>query len=294
MIIEGVEGELNLKSIYKRLNADYFNGALPSIKLAWSGKLKNAIGQARVQYKGTKIGRRTRLMAKYMDTIPESNIEVDRSSLSIKISKNFDFNKDDVDAVMLHEMTHILLYTQRKIGGHHDTPEFDGWIKKLRDQSGLNVPFKESEFKKSPKLEAKEGFVMIIFERSGDKGIIQYSKNFIQGNKWMLFTKMIGRVVGASSKVVRVEMYVAKHPIIATLTTLRSMKGLKWYPTDDETVQEIQRTGKRFLYADKLGGAIAPKIAGIRTSEPGELKFDKNGEWIQYRESIVDTIDFDD
>ena len=178
---EGVEGQTNLKTMYKELNNEFFSGALPSIKLKWSGRLKRAVGQASVSYKGQQVDRSlTNRFAQFMDSIPISqDIELNMKTLGISMSTAFDLTLDDTKAVMLHEMVHIALFLKKKLGGHHGTPEFDGWIKKLSEQSGLKVPLREADFKASPKLQAKEGYVMVIVQNDGKYGINSYSKNFL-------------------------------------------------------------------------------------------------------------------
>ena len=111
-IFEGREGTTDLKKMYAQFNKMYFGGSLPSIKLRWSGKLKTAVGKASVSYVGKKI-RRNRFNV-YMQEIPVSDIEIDFSSLRIGISTMFDLLVKDIKAVMLHEMAHIKLYTQKK------------------------------------------------------------------------------------------------------------------------------------------------------------------------------------
>ena len=279
MIVEGIEGVAPLPSIYKDLNKEYFGGVLPSIPVKWSGKLKNAIGQASVSYRGFKKQRGNSL-GMYMSEIPVADVTINSSSLTIKLSKAFDLQLPDIKSVLMHEMVHILLYTKKKIGGHHGTPEFDGWIKKLRNESGYNVPFKESDFKKSPKLKAKEGLVMLIFPMSGEPGISVYSKNFFQ-KQWGDFMRRMARQVAHSSKVNRIEIYKISHPIVSAMGARRTSKGLSWQNTDEITVKEIQQ-GNQFMYIDKGGGSITPKVAGITTD-----RIDVNKKWYFDTEGVV-------
>ena len=281
--VEGVEGSANLKKLYKELNTEHFGGGLPTIKLKWSGRLKRAIGVAKCSYKGVKLDKGiSSKFAKYMDDIPiSSNIEIDQKSLEIGISTQNDLTVDDVKAIMLHEMVHIYLYTKRKISPHHGTPEFDGWIKKLRSETGLNIPMKESSFKKSPKLQAKEGYIMIIKEMSGRFGISGYTKNFIH-KKWLLFAKTISRLVAMSGKTAQVDMYIVKHVVVNTVQMKRTHKGLSWNMTDEETVKEIERKGKHFFHADKGGAWLDHDILRLDASlKRGEkLQFSTKGEWM--------------
>lgn len=218
---EGVEGALNIKKIYKDLNQKYFNGSLPDIPVSWSGRMKKAVGIATVKYKGVK---KPNPFAKYMDEIPVSeDLELNMSSLKIKLSKSFNLQLPDVEAIMIHEMVHVALFLKKKIGGHHDSPEFQNWIKKLRDESGLNIPMSEAAFKASPKLQAKDGYIMLIYDTSNKIGITPYYMNFIK-TKWLMFAKTIGRMVGRTSKIKKIELYKVKHPIVATTTGKRSLK----------------------------------------------------------------------
>ena len=143
---EGIEGSEDLKKLYKELNQQHFGGQLPNIPVKWSAKLKRAIGIAKCTYKGQKLQSAVySKFSKYVDEIPiETNIEINMNSLEIGISTINDLTLDDTKAILLHEMVHILLYTKRKIHEHHGSSEFDGWIKKLRADTGLNIPMKES------------------------------------------------------------------------------------------------------------------------------------------------------
>ena len=274
---EGVEGAQNLKTLYKELNNEFFGGSLPTIPVKWSGRLKRAIGQASCKYKRNSLnaGKATSF-EKYMKEIPIANVEINMSSLFIKLSTAFDLNLPDVKAVMLHEMVHIKLYTQKKLGGHHDTPEFDGWIRKLSDLSGLKIPFKETEFKKSPKLQAKEGYLILLILMNGTFGITSYSKNFLM-SKWLLFSQRMTEIPSLSSKIQRLYGYKISHPIVGTMTGKRSIKGISWSTIDEETAEEIKK-GKLFLSADKEGGTLIPRVLGVRDDEfdlSGELQFKK-------------------
>lgn len=281
---EGVEGQVNLKKMYKELNAEFFSGSLPTIILKWNGRLKRAVGQASAAYKGQTVKSNVAsTFAKYMTEIPISvDVELNMQSLKIAMSKSFDLSLPDVKAVMLHEMVHIALYLKKKINGHHDTPEFDGWIKKLREQSGLNVPLKESDFKASPKLQAKEGYVMILIQKDGKYGINSYSKNFLIKN-WLLFAQTIGRIVAMSAKIQRVHAFKVTHPIVSSMSPKRTVKGISWQFTDEETANEIRKKGKEFYIADKTGGTINPKVLGITVLGLGleagknDIEFDNRG-----------------
>jgi predicted SprT family Zn-dependent metalloprotease len=262
-IQEGIEGSANLKEIYKSLNNEYFGGSLPNIKVEWSGKLKRAVGQAHVSYIGKRIAKDS--FNQYLKEIPVADVELNMNSLKIKLSKSVDMTLPDVKAVMLHEMVHILLYTKKKFGGHHGTPEFDGWIKKLSGLSGLAIPLKESSFKKSPKLQAKEGYILLIWENSGRIGASSYSKNSVTKTDEMV--KKLGMHMKHTNKVKRIEMYRINHPIVSSMGSKRTFKGLSWQYIDEETAKEIMKKGKIFFYADKVGGWIKPKIAGIPKDE---------------------------
>ena len=148
-------------------------------------------------------------------------------------------------------MTHIILYTLRKLGGLNDTHEFDGCIKKLSDQSGVPVPHKESEFKKSPKLQAKEGYVLLIFTKDGKKGVSLYSKPFITNQKkFETLVSIMIRSTKYSSLINRVELYKVNHPVVSSMSAKRSAKQLSWQYVDDETILEVQRKGKMIITSE--------------------------------------------
>lgn len=282
---EGDEGSANLKSIYKDLNTSYFSGGLPSIKLRWTGKLKKAVGQAYVSYirpAGSKRRRKSAL-DKFASEIPiQNSIEINMSSLEIRMSKTFDLSMNDIKAVMLHEMVHILLYTQKKLGGHHGTAEFDGWIKKLRDLSGLNVPLMESNFKKSPKLTAKEGIVAVVYgNQVGKVGVSGYSINKISKD-WLSMAEILTNHISHSSKVRKIEMYKVSHPIVSAIGAKRTFKGLSWSWEDESIIKEIIAKGTIFFVADKQGGWLVPKKIGISISNLNNtpLLFNPRGQWI--------------
>ena len=292
-INEGREGNYDLKDLYKSLNKRYFGGSLPTIKLRWTGKLKRAVGKASVQFAtpiykseigGGGLGRR---YASVLAEIPvTANVEIDMNSLKIGISTAFNMSVKDIKAVMLHEMVHIKLYTQKKIGQHHDTPEFDGWITKLRGQSGVEVPFKESAYKKSPKVKGKDGFVIIVHETSGRKGIATYTTQFMK-DKWLLFAKTMTRIMNlGSGKVSLIEYFKINHPVIVVYPAKRSMRKISWTIVDDETIQEIKRKGKQWGYADREGGRISPHTVGMRDKDlhPIPIEIDKKGELVNLQD----------
>jgi len=265
-IKEGVEGSANLKTIYKDYNREYFGSSLPKIKLKWSGKLKRAIGRARVNYKSTGYlvkGSLGSLMSKYSNEMQPQNVEINMDSLEIAISTMNDLSLDDIKAVMLHEMVHILLYSQRKITyEHHGTPEFDGWIKKLRTATGLNIPFKESSFKASPKLSTKEGFVVKINHPDETFGLLSYTKQFWQ-KSWLEWMDMMQRILKKTYKIQSLEMLKVNHPVVSTLTPRRSLHGLSWIQIDSDTANEITRKGTIFGKLNKMGGFIEPRVFGV-------------------------------
>jgi hypothetical protein len=281
---EGVEGSANLKLLFNFLNNKYFGGSLPKIPIKWNGKLKNAIGRAHVKYKGTAF---KHPFAKYLEEIPvQEKIELDYSSLKIDISSKVDLSLKDLQAVMIHEMVHVELYLKKKIGGHHDSPEFQNRIKKLSGESGLNIPLRESDFKASPKLEAKEGYVLLVWYGRNEVGASSYTENFIKKN-WLVFAQKITRITGYSSKINRVEAYKVKHTIFSEVKAKRSLSSMEWRPIDETVAKEIQR-GKKFFSADKGGGMMEPHkaISGIKElAKNARLEFNKQGEWTNASET---------
>jgi len=284
-INEGSEGKKDLKGMYAQLNKQYFGGSLPNIKVAWSGGLKLAVGKATVRYVG--IHQKKNRYQQYMQEIPISNVEVDMSSLKIVVSKIFDLKVKDIKAVMLHEMAHIKLFYEKKFGGHHDTPEFNGLIQRLRNDSGLDVPFKESDFKISKNIKGKEGIVITIHMSDGRKGIATYTTKMIK-EKWLIWAKNLQYVTGQSSKINRINFYKINHPIIVEYPAKRKTSGLSWTIIEEETVQEIERKGKQFGYTDKQGGSLSPHTIGIRDRDmlPIPLELDKRGEVINLSDAL--------
>jgi hypothetical protein len=286
---EGVEGSANLKKLYKELNQEHFGGSLPTIPVKWSGRLKRAIGIAKCSYKGQKLQTGlTSRFSKYLDEIPiEVDIEINMKSLEIGISTMNDLTLDDTKAILLHEMVHIHLYVKRKLQDHHGSAEFQGWIKKLRGSTGLDIPFKESSFKSSPKLSAKEGLIMVIKELSGKYGLAGYTKPFMQ-KKWLLFSQTVARIIANSGKTAQADMYIVKHPVVNTVPMKRTHKGLSWMITDEETVNEIIKTGKHFFHADKGGAWLDhDKLKLDASLKRGEkLEFDGMGKWVNAKFSL--------
>ena len=267
MILEGREGTTNLNTLYKQLNKQYFNGALPNIKVSWNARLTNAVGRAHVTYVGQKISRSMQsLINRYAETIPAANVEIDMKSLSISISKKYDLSANDIKAVMLHEMVHILLYTQKKLGGHHDTPEFDGWIKKLIEQSGLDIPFKESAFKRSPKIAPKDGFVMLLRQSDGRYGISTFSTTWMF-KQWFIFAETMTRIMNFGSKIQNLVFFRIKHRLIVDYPARRSLRKISWTLIDDELAEEIKKKGKFWGEAFKGGGRIEPHLVGMGDKE---------------------------
>lgn len=262
-LIEGKEGTTNLKNLYKQLNKEYFAGSLPNIKVSWSGKLKKSIGRAGVRYFG-RAQIEHALLAKYSETIAVSNVEIDMRSLKITLSKMFDLSTNDIKAIMLHEMVHIKLYTENKLGMHHGTPEFDGWIKRLSDQSGLEVPLKESNFKKSPKVKGKEGIAMILTQGDGKHGIATFTIPFMKKN-WLIFAKTMTRIMNRSrGRITRMAYFKINHTAIVEYPAKRSLRKISWTMIDEELAREITKKGAIFGYSEIGGGRIIPNVIGIR------------------------------
>jgi hypothetical protein len=288
-IMEGKEGTYNLKDLYQKLNKMYFGGSMPKIKVIWSGKMKRVVGKASVKYANPTLKSELGFsrFATMLPEIPVANVELNMSTLAIGISKMFDLSVADIKAVMLHEMVHIKLYTQRKVAHHHGTPEFDGWINKLRSQSGLDVPFKESGFKRSSKIKGKEGFVIVVHTVDGKKGIATYTTQFMQ-KSWLIFAETITRIVGRSSKVSLIEYFKINHPIIVEYPAKRSLRKISWAYVDDDTVLIIQKKGKKFGWSDKGGASIAPHMVGIRekSMHPIPVLLDKDGKPTNLKEVL--------
>jgi len=229
-IIEGVEGSLTLRPVYDELNKKYFGNALPSIKVSWDGRLKRAVGRAAVKYRMNKM-------------IPGSKPEIDMKSLKITMSKAFDLDYKDTQAVLLHEMVHIKLYVNGDLGKHHGTPSFVGEINRLKKESGLNVPYKESSFKHSPTAAAAEGYIAIL-TTSGGTGISVYSTPFMNKN-WRALASWFDSFIPAK-KVRKVELWLVNHPFVKTSTKKRSLKRISWSIQPNDEVEKIKKTGFQF------------------------------------------------
>jgi len=248
MIIEGVEGSLNLRVLFKECDKKYFGGAMPPCKVRWSGKLKRAIGRAQVKWRGQPVSKRGNLN-KLLPEIPQVDVQIDMSSLNIALATGNDLTKEDVTAILLHEMVHILLFSQRKLGGHHGTPEFDGWIKRLRKESGLNIPFKESSFKKSPKLKAKTAYIALIYQRDGKIGACTYTQKVVYSSD---FEMQLDRMAKRYFR--KIEVYYASHAIVNTIPSKRTFRSITWHnldPSDvDQVVREIKKNGKKIFSSE--------------------------------------------
>jgi len=284
MLFEGKEGAVNLKPVYNRLNKEYYSGALPSIKLAWSGRLTNAVGKAYVAYiqRGRQQSRKMSLLInRYSETIPVIDAEIDMKSLKITMSSKYDLTKNDIDAVMLHEMLHIKLFAEKKINGHHGTPEFDGWIKQLRDKSGLEIPYKESAFKKSPKIKAKEGFITLLRQSDGKYGVSTFSTQWMKKN-WMEFAEIMTRIMngGGGGRLQSMVYFKIKHRVIADYPAKRSLKRISWVNIDDELAEEIKKKGKYWGESFVGGGKFSPQLVQLVHTMPkgvSEIELDRRG-----------------
>jgi len=279
MLIEGREGTYDIKSLYKQFNKQHFGGSLPNIKVQWSGRLHNAIGRAHVVYKGQRVSRSlTSLINKYSETIPVAEVEIDLSSLRITISSKVDLSVNDIKAVMLHEMVHIKLYTERKLGGHHGTPEFDGWIKKLRAETGLDIPFKESSFKRSPKIKGKDGFVMLLTQTDGKYGVATFTISWMNNN-WFIFAETMTRIMNQSGRIQKLEYFRINHRVINDYPARRSLRKISWTIVDEETAMEIRKKGKQWGESYIGGGRISPHTVGMKDKEllPLPIELDKRG-----------------
>jgi hypothetical protein len=286
LLYEGKEGSVNLKPVYKRLNMGHFGGALPMIKLAWSGRLTNAVGKAFVAYvqRGRKMSKKmSMLINRYSETIPTIDAEIDMSSLKITMSSKYDLTANDIDAVMLHEMVHIKLFIEKKINGHHGTPEFDGWIKKLRADTGLDIPYKESAFKKSPKIKAKEGFIMLLRQSDGKYGIATFTPQWMKKN-WMEFAEVMTRIMNggaAGGRLQSMVYYKIKHRVIADYPAKRSLRRISWVNIDDELADELKKKGKYWGESFIGGGKFSPQLVQLVHTMPkgvSEIELDKRGQ----------------
>jgi hypothetical protein len=246
-IFEGVEGSLNLKTLYNQCNKKYFGGIMPKCKVKWSGRLKTAIGRAGVKYRGESMRRNSlaNRLQKLQKEIPQADVKINMDSLEITIASGNDLTKDDTTAIMLHEMVHILLFSQRKIGGHHGTAEFDGWIKKLRKESGLNIPMKESSFKMSPKLKAKPAYVMLMHQSDGKIGACMYSKKLVYSDEFEERMNKFVRYYFRNG----MELYYVAHPIVNTLPSKRTLGSLTWHEIEKDVAKEIQKKGKKIYHS---------------------------------------------
>jgi len=223
-IFDGVEGSQNLRVMYDELNKQYFGNSLPKIKVSWDGRLKRAIGRASVKWR-TFVGAKP---------------EIDISSLKITMSKSFDLNYQDTQAVMLHEMAHIDLFVRGDLSKHHGTPAFVGTINRLIKESGLKVPMKESSFKSSPKAVAMDGYVALI-HTTGGIGLTVYSTPFIKKN-WRQLTSWLSSFL-PSGKIRRMELWKIKHPVIKTSTKKRSLRRISWSIITTQEVDSIKKSG---------------------------------------------------
>jgi len=243
-LFDGVEGSENIRVMYDELNKQYFGNSLPKIKVEWDGRLKKAIGRAKVKWRN------------FVGAKPE----IDISSLKITMSKSYDLSYQDTQAVMLHEMVHIQLYVNGNLSKHHGTGAFDGQIRRFRKESGLNVPFKESSFKTSPNAPAKEGYLAIL-HTSGGTGICVYSTPFIKKN-WRELTNFLGSFI-PSGKVRQMELWKVKHPIIKNSTGKRSLRKISWTIKTTEEIESIKKSG--FKWAEFGAGIkkVDSKRAGL-------------------------------
>lgn len=243
-IFEGVEGKLKLKPLFNQLNSKYFGGAVPTCKLAWSGRLKRAIGLAQVKWVGQTVQRSK--FDKYRDTIPQVDAKINMSSLKITIATGNDLTENDVIAILLHEMVHILLFSQRKLSGHHGTGEFDGWIKKLRKESGLEVPLKESSFKRSPKVSAKKGYVGLIYTRAG-VGACTFTQKLVYSDE---FESTLERFVNYSMKITGIQVYYASSPLVGQVPSKRTLRSMSW--SDNVEKNDIEQIKKGKIVFDYI------------------------------------------
>jgi predicted SprT family Zn-dependent metalloprotease len=223
-LIDGVEGSQNLRIIYDESNKKYFGNILPKIKIRWDGRLKRAIGRAGVKWISVMGGKQ----------------QIDMRTVNISMSKSFDLQYNDVVAVMLHEMAHILLFLHGNLTKHHGTSQFDGVIKNLRKESGLNVPYKESSFKSSPKSVAMDGYLALI-HASGGIGITVYSTPFIKKN-WRQLHQFLDDFI-PSGKVRKMELWKVKHQVIKNSTKKRSLKRISWSLRPNDEIEAIKKTG---------------------------------------------------
>ena len=279
MLNEGREGTTNLNNLYKQLNKQYFGSALPTIPCSWSGRLTNAVGRAHVSYmqRGRAKSRSMSLfIARYSETLPVEDVDIDMKSLNIKLSKKFDLSANDIKGVMLHEMCHIKLYTERKINGHHGSAEFDGMITKLRSETGIDIPYKESAFKRSPKIKAKEGFLILLRQGDGKYGVATFGTQWMKKNFFDFAETMTRIMNGAGGRIQSIVFYKIKHRVIADYPARRSLRRISWTMIDDELAEEIKRKGKYWGESFIGGGRITPNLVGL-WPEKGDIELDKRG-----------------
>jgi hypothetical protein len=134
---------------------------------------------------------------------------------------------------------------------------------------------RESEFKKSSKIAAKEGYIIFVWDNTQQIGASTYTKNFIQ-KSWFEFGSTLSRFTSRSSKIQKIEAYHAKHSIMASLKAKRSLSSMEWRYIDEDIFKEVQRTGKPFFYADKQGGILKPYVV-ISKAKKVDVEYDKRG-----------------
>jgi hypothetical protein len=214
-----------------------------------------------VTYKGNVT---SKLFSKFMVgyDAPVANVEIDYNSMRIDISTAYDMTENDVTATMLHEMAHVKLYDLKIINSpHHGSPKFVAEINRLRSESGLNITYKESNYKSSPKLQSKTRVVVLIYELSGEMGASVYSVDFIKKDPYFFNTLYLG-IISKSLKIKEAEYYLFTSILLDAHPVRRNYKGISWITIGDDQAKEIRERGKKFGFCTKTEAEIDPGVLG--------------------------------
>jgi hypothetical protein len=161
----------SLQRKYAYYNKLLFDGALPRIPLSWA-VMKNVGGVAHVKVikdpskkPPSKMEIRLGLKDKYADCmlVPDS--------LEIKLSSTFKRSDQATDAILIHEMIHVLNYINGHFGDPHG-PAFTRELRRCGQIVGFPIPLTDSvrDLEVSDTLKDKVKSVGVILGKKRDDG----------------------------------------------------------------------------------------------------------------------------
>lgn len=250
IIQEQVEGQVNLRTLYFKLNKEYFGGALRSdFTFKWNNSTRIA-GVVKSQVQWTK-----KVSGRLAQFYPSEGVVTKWKSL--EISKKFNMSEDELKGIMVHEMIHVWLLDQGIIetsGGNkmHGT-EFMNKLHQLQARTPFNIPETETNLKFSKQIKARPtGYLWVKF-KTNKNWIVKAGVDWVEQHRLSLSDRLLSifnRVPGVES----VELGVANTGEIQTVKGIRKANFKSWQAMSDDEIRDVLKN-KSVLWRKTLEDA---------------------------------------